>query len=76
MYPNILNENQAEIVKKMDFLKEFGFYLAGGTALALQLGHRTSVDFDFYTQSNFDAERVVPFFTKAFNNFKVRRMRK
>ena len=25
------------------------FYLAGGTALALQLGHRISVDFDFFS---------------------------
>ena len=24
------------------------FYLAGGTALALQIGHRVSVDFDFF----------------------------
>ena len=27
------------------------FYLAGGTALALQLGHRQSVDFDFFTDT-------------------------
>lgn len=27
------------------------FYLAGGTALALQLGHRRSVDLDFFSQS-------------------------
>ena len=26
-----------------------GAYLAGGTAAALQLGHRISVDFDFFT---------------------------
>lgn len=26
-------------------------YLAGGTALALQVGHRISVDLDFFTQS-------------------------
>jgi hypothetical protein len=26
-----------------------GFYLAGGTGLALQLGHRRSVDFDWFT---------------------------
>jgi hypothetical protein len=26
------------------------FYLAGGTALALQLGHRRSVDLDFFTE--------------------------
>lgn len=25
-----------------------GFYLAGGTALALQLGHQDSIDFDFF----------------------------
>lgn len=28
-------------------------YLAGGTALALQLGHRISVDFDFFTSKDF-----------------------
>jgi hypothetical protein len=26
-----------------------GFYLAGGTALALQIGHRVSIDFDLFT---------------------------
>ncbi len=26
-----------------------GFYLAGGTALSLQLGHRRSVDLDFFS---------------------------
>ncbi len=30
------------------------FYLAGGTALALHLGHRGSVDFDFFRQKSFD----------------------
>ena len=31
-------------------LKRFdGFYLAGGTALALQIGHRVSVDFDLFS---------------------------
>ena len=28
-------------------------YLAGGTALALQLGHRISADFDFFTTKKF-----------------------
>ena len=28
------------------------FYLAGGTALALQIGHRISFDFDFFSSSN------------------------
>lgn len=29
-------------------------YLAGGTALALQLGHRVSYDMDFFTQDEFE----------------------
>ena len=31
------------------------FYLAGGSALALHLGHRISVDLDFFTPRSFDA---------------------
>ena len=34
-------------------------YLAGGTALALHIGHRVSVDFDFFTQTKFDPQQVV-----------------
>lgn len=33
-------------------------YLAGGTALALHLGHRESIDFDFFTQKSFDPIRL------------------
>ena len=35
------------------------FTLYGGTALALWLGHRTSVDFDFFSNDTFDAERLA-----------------
>lgn len=33
-------------------------YLAGGTALALQIGHRVSIDLDFFTTFDFD-EKIV-----------------
>jgi len=45
---NVLNKTQVNILNNLGFLKEKSFYLAGGTALALKLGHRTSVEFDFY----------------------------
>lgn len=35
------------------------YYLAGGTALALQIGHRDSVDFDFFKQEQFDVEEMI-----------------
>jgi len=36
-----------------------GAYLAGGTALALRLGHRRSVDLDFFTRKKFNEQIVV-----------------
>lgn len=36
-----------------------GMVLYGGTALALQLGHRLSVDFDFFTNKPIDTEELL-----------------
>lgn len=44
------------------------FTLYGGTALALRLGHRTSVDFDFFSNDPFDPDRLarqVPYLKNA-----------
>ncbi len=41
---------------KQGFLQKF--YLSGGTALSLQLGHRESEDLDFFTQDNFRPEAL------------------
>ena len=35
------------------------FTLYGGTALALRLGHRAAVDFDFFSNANFDPDRLA-----------------
>jgi hypothetical protein len=35
------------------------FTLYGGTALALRLGHRASIDFDFFSNASFDPERLA-----------------
>jgi hypothetical protein len=34
------------------------FYLAGGTALAVYLGHRTSIDLDFFSKKNFSTAEL------------------
>jgi len=39
-----------DFLSKEKWLKNSGWYLAGGTALALQAGHRVSVDLDFFTK--------------------------
>jgi hypothetical protein len=44
------------------------FVLYGGTALALRLGHRTSIDFDFFAHDPLDprvVERAIPWLREA-----------
>ncbi|HPI20231.1 MAG TPA: nucleotidyl transferase AbiEii/AbiGii toxin family protein [Candidatus Kapabacteria bacterium] len=51
----ILPDYQIEIFDKiihLEWIKDF--YLAGGTGLALQIGHRESIDFDFFSSISFD----------------------
>lgn len=46
---HILPKNQLALYPHLKAITELGFVLFGGTAIALQLGHRHSVDFDFFT---------------------------
>jgi predicted nucleotidyltransferase component of viral defense system len=47
-----------------DWIGISDWYLAGGTALALQAGHRKSVDLDFFSQQkNFEEEEVLSHFS-------------
>jgi len=59
MFENVLTEQQKVLAKEL-LPGMNDFYLAGGTALALQIGHRRSLDFDlasFQKISPFDLER-------------------
>ena len=50
MHKEILNSKQLELLPVMaTFRKEY--YLVGGTAIALHLGHRRSIDFDMFKPS-------------------------
>lgn len=40
-----------------------GFVLYGGTAVALRLGHRVSIDFDFFTEQPLDHDTVLKSFS-------------
>ena len=48
---NILSSRQLKLLERLGpFMKTHGFYLAGGTAIALILGHRESVDLDWFLE--------------------------
>jgi len=53
-------------------LKKFpGFYLVGGTALALQIGHRISVDFDLFSKKDIP-KSLLPKVKRVFNELEVK----
>jgi len=53
VYLDVLQKTQQQILKLLQESRFSvlwqDFYLAGGTGFALQLGHRISIDFDFFT---------------------------
>ncbi|MBT6471503.1 MAG: hypothetical protein HOK52_09625, partial [Candidatus Marinimicrobia bacterium] len=54
MFDNILIEKQKEIIPHFEpFTKDY--YMVGGTAIALHIGHRKSIDFDLFT-----VDRIKP----------------
>lgn len=46
-------------------------YLAGGTALALQIGHRISVDFDFFIPEKFNEKILIQRLQKQLPDFRT-----
>lgn len=60
MFTNTLSKNAARalaILEDSGVLS--GAYLAGGTACALQLGHRVSLDLDFFSEKEFNTEIIL-----------------
>lgn len=57
MYKNVLTKEQVAL---LPIVKKFAknFYLVGGTAIALQLGHRESIDFDLFTFEQFYNSKI------------------
>lgn len=57
MHLEVLTKEQKELYPLIkQFIKEY--YLVGGTAMALHLGHRLSVDYDLFTDKNPKRQRI------------------
>ena len=58
MHAETLSKNTRIVLGKIaPIVKQF--YLAGGTALALEFGHRISVDLDFFSQDSFSVPVLI-----------------
>ncbi|MEW6408172.1 MAG: nucleotidyl transferase AbiEii/AbiGii toxin family protein [Patescibacteria group bacterium] len=69
MHKEILTKEQIELLPlAKKFIKNFG--LVGGTAIALQIGHRRSIDFDLFSFKKFSNANVKNIITR--NGWKIK----
>ena len=47
------------------------FFLVGGTALSLQLGHRRSIDLDLFTRESFDTKQLNNYLQATYSNHTI-----
>lgn len=73
MFYNILDKERTDILPLLKSLKG-DFYLAGGTALALQIGHRDSIDFDFFCNDNIDTEELFEKLKEIFADYDIQKI--
>ncbi len=57
MHLSILSEEQKQLLPFVKILKK-EFYLVGGTAIALYIGHRMSIDFDLFKKSSVRRDKI------------------
>lgn len=70
LHKEILNENQQNL---LDLVKIFGreYYLVGGTAIALYLGHRRSIDFDLFKKTSIRRKKNLEIIKEAGHSYMV-----
>jgi hypothetical protein len=56
---DILSPAQRLLLPALAAVTDEAFVLYGGTAIALYLGHRESVDFDFFSDRTFQPEELL-----------------
>lgn len=67
LFKNTIQASALELLKKLQSCSALKpFHLAGGTSLALQIGHRKSIDLDLFTQHDFDANDLLEYLEQNF----------
>jgi predicted nucleotidyltransferase component of viral defense system len=60
VFAGAISEKTFSLLKEISpLIREREFYLAGGSGLSLQIGHRISEDLDFFTSHSFDVSSLL-----------------
>jgi len=72
MHKEILNLSQQELLPLLSQFKR-EYYLVGGTAIALYIGHRRSIDFDLFKSSTINHKRNLDKITSTGHPYTITR---
>ena len=72
MHTEILSSEQNELLPLLKLFRN-EFYLVGGTAIALQIGHRKSVDFDLFKDNPFNSKKILNKISQNNYDYKITR---
>lgn len=72
MHKEILSNNQIQL---LDWVAQFNkeYYLVGGTAIALHIGHRRSIDFDLFKKSKINHKKNLGAIQKSGFQYSITR---
>lgn len=70
MHPEILSKEQHEILTVVSLFKR-EYYMVGGTAIALQIAHRRSIDFDLFKTTTINRKKILDTIHKTGFDYKV-----
>ncbi len=72
MHKEVLNKNQIELLPLVKKFKR-EFYLVDGTAIALHIGHRRSIDFDLFKKNRLVLNKIINKVSDANHSYIVTR---
>lgn len=72
MHKEILNNDQLELLQLLTLFKR-EYYLVGGTAIALHIGHRRSIDYDLFKSSPLSHKNILQKLVTANKNYIITR---
>jgi predicted nucleotidyltransferase component of viral defense system len=77
LHLNTIDETTFSLLQSLS-TKEYlsGFPLAGGTALALQIGHRKSIDIDLFSIDSADMNEISIFLENDYSEIIIKKIKK
>jgi len=68
LFKNTIQSSTLELLRELQSSPALNsFHLAGDTSLALQIGHRRSIDLDLFSQYDFDTNTILEFLELNFD---------